>query len=223
MKKAIQPRMKSLISRENRRIKRETGLSLSLLTGKLTDIMALSFVDLGKCGSWAFCCAMASVVGSICAKCFSKRAMEFRPKMRPCFSRNGEIIRNGGNCFRIDPKVKYMRINSHGELSCMDEVLYIFNLALYNPHVTFGFWTKRTNIVQRALELMDCPPNVVLIHSKLMIGDVSEPAPGFHKSFCVVGKEDNTHKITCGARECRKCKKCYDVNNKETIVVERLK
>lgn len=223
MKKAIQPRHRNEIAKFNRKVKRETGLSLSLLTGKLTDFLALSFVDTASgCGSWAFCSMMAAVVGSVCSHCFSRKAMAYRRTMRPCFHRNGELIRKSTPLFKIPRKFKYFRVNSHGELSCRDEVEYIFNLALLNPHVQFGLWTKRTNIVQRVLEDMDCPRNVVLIHSKTMIGDVSEPAEGFHKSFCVVPK-DSPHKIGCGGRECRSCLKCYKRDNGHKVIVERLK
>jgi len=47
------------------------GLTLSNLSGKLSDVPAISFTGEGLNGSKAFCNLMSEVPGSICGKCYS--------------------------------------------------------------------------------------------------------------------------------------------------------
>jgi hypothetical protein len=139
-------------------------------------------------------------------------------------ARNGDLIRSGqAGPFQIPSEYGLFRVISHGELSSVSEVHWIYQLALMNPSVQFGFWTKRKSIVWAADELMDRPKNVVMVYSEAMVGKVLEsPPPGFDKAFCVIGPKQKGHHVNCGDKLCRDCQLCYHKKGAK-IIIERAK
>jgi hypothetical protein len=202
------------------------GLTLSNLSGKLSDVPAISFTGEGLNGSKAFCNLMSEVPGSICGKCYSRQGQTYKPELRASMARNGERIRSAVPTFSLPSWVTMFRINSHGELSDVREVHWVYQMAERNPSVKFALWTKRQCFVWAADEELakfglKRPENVVMIYSEPMIDKVrTVPPPGFDKVFCVIS--DLSVPVNCGAKECRSCRKCY-TKESEAIIVEHLK
>jgi len=180
-----------------------------------------------------FCLRMAqSGKDIICSRCYSiKTTIPNSPNNKRCrnaWKRNGKILSESiipyGELPKIKErivkrnnkqiKVKYVRCSSHGELLNDTHYLNILNIAKKNPTITFVLWSKRVDIIKKHLDKKR--DNVILIYSEPRINCENPKIPdGFDKMFVIyeerVAKRLNID-ITCGAKKCIECLKCYRKN-----------
>ena len=160
-----------------------------------------------------FCKAMQNTAGTICEHCYADAIYE---PSKEAYTKNAEILNNG--ILHVAPIVAslYFRFNSHGELISELEYLNYYIIAAVNPDRTFALWTKRPDIVERVHKMLNLKKlkNMTLVLSSPYVNAEidAEKHPLFDHIFTVYTKEySGAHgvKITCGARKCNSCGRCY--------------
>jgi len=195
-------------------------IKISKMTGKLENIPAINTNTLTN----PFCKRMRKT-DSVCAECYSANMLEtFRASCVPSWESNGVILSDCILPACVLPKVNaaIFRFSAHGELINENHLINIMAICEKNPFTRFALWTKRTNLVQKVLELgYDIPDNLVMVFSNPQIDKIQiAPPENFDIVFNVISdKEDN--RINCGSRKCIDCLVCY--TNSVDCVVEALK
>lgn len=194
-------------------------LKISEMTGKLVNIPALNTNPLSN----PFCIKMQACEGSICSKCYSCSMLKtFRSGCIPAWEGNGKTLSEGPLSSGDIPttNVVFFRFSAHGELLNDIHFLNLCTISKASPRTRFVLWTKRKDIVRR--NRAEVPSNMALIYSNPMIDKVIKKAPkGFHKVFNVVS--EHSSKVNCGGRKCFDCAKCYDPQDKDQCIIEKLK
>jgi len=146
----------------------------------------------------------------------------FRSHCAPAWDENGRILSER----MLEPNdipvinTVYFRYSAHGELINEVHFLNLCAIARANPKTRFVLWTKRKDIVNKHRDMV--PSNMGLIWSNPVIDKVVKKAPkGFHKVFNVVSKGSN--RVNCGGKKCWDCAKCYDIQDKDECIIEKLK
>lgn len=191
-------------------------LRVSKMTGKLAGISAINTSPLDN----PFCLAMSKGGKDlICSRCYSCAMLNgLRKKCRPSWKSNGDILSRAGLAESEIPRIKtaYCRFSAHGELINRTHAENFFAIARANPDITFGFWTKRPELVDVASK----PANVFLIYSSPIINK-SLPLPvGFDRVFTVYTREyakKHNVAINCAGRKCSECLLCYLDNGEKEI------
>jgi len=118
---------------------------------------------------------------------------------------------------------QYIRFNSLGELSGINNLINYYRICETLPGFNFGLWSKRSNIIYKFTN--NKPKNLSLIYSNMFIDDPLMTIPrGFNGVFNVVSYQyciENNIIPSCTGK-CITCLKCYNPNNK-TVVIELLK
>ena len=180
-------------------------------TGKMTGMISLSTSVKDN----PICKIRAQVPGSICEKCFAARQMDYQTGMRDCFARNLEILSTTiiDAWPAIDPeKYPYFRYESFGDLASVIQAINYINLATVNPAVKFAWWTKNPEFIAAAIGAgYKIPRNLVIIQSSCFVNNADTPKYDFIDHIFTVYDKDHTDgvKINCGARNCKKCGRCY--------------
>lgn len=205
--------------RTGKRGEKDMKLKISEMTGKLANIPALNTNPLMN----PFCAKMRECPGSICSKCYSCSMLKtFRSGCAPSWNENGRILSEGPLSPGDIPTTNavFFRFSAHGELLNETHFLNLCTIAKANPRTRFVLWTKRKNIVRR--NRAEVPANMGLIWSNPIIDKAIKKAPkGFHKVFNVVS--EHSSKVNCGGRKCFDCAKCYDHQDKDQCIIEKLK
>lgn len=191
-------------------------LTISEMGGKLEHIPALNTNPLKN----PFCQKMSKIKGTVCSHCYSIRACRsYRSLATVTWDKNASILSREmkDEEFPIVSSVLF-RFNSHGELLGKRHFLNLCEIAKRNPRTTFSLWTKRANIVQENIQ--NVPDNMILVFSGLFVDKIAKRPKHFHKVFNVVSK-DKPH--NCGALSCWGCSKCYELNNGQDNIVEKIK
>ena len=180
------------------------------------------------------CQARCRVRGSICEKCFSLRDCGYKGGLKQKLEKNHEILttqRLDTTPYLFSPS-GYFRIEAFGDLENVTQAINYLNIIKDNKHLRFAWFTKVPEIIGQALKEsgMEKPKNVKIIASSLFV-NVSD-LERFKKLeyvdhvFTVYNagfiKENNIN-ITCGARSCASCGKCYEKKYKEYEIREKLK
>ena len=177
------------------------------------------------------CQKLAQCDGSICQHCFSNQALSYRPNVRKCYERNGEILKNS-----IIPKdqlpfinAKYCRFESHGDLHNATHLENYVNICKKNPHCQFALWSKQYDILLEYFKDHKQPRNLNIIISSILMNDKVDLKQftdiGMRvKSFTVYDKEAAKDvEINCGGRKCKDCLNCYRKYGKVNEIRELLK
>lgn len=192
-------------------------LKISKGAGKMEGICSMNSNPLEN----DFCQKMAKT-DTICKACYSRKSLKsYRKGCGPAWSHNGRVLSEKDHEVSDMPRVnaKIFRVHSHGELINRKHARNLYRLALRNPGVIFGFWTKRRDIVRNCG--MEKPANVVLIYSNPKLDRVMKKVPkGFDKVFNVVSSEE-VAEINCGARSCMDCQRCYSFDTTAVIVEKK--
>jgi len=148
----------------------------------------------------------------------------FRKNCRPSWQKNGELLSSTGLTEKQLPNIKteLCRFSAHGEIINRTHALNLFDIARANPSITFGFFTKRPNLVPTD----ETPDNVVMIYSSTKINETAALPNGFDKVFSVFTEDfarENNIVINCGAKSCDTCRRCYSKTNGITFVNEIIK
>ena len=190
-------------------------IKISKGSGKMADIGSINSSPLNN----PFCLKM-SKTDTVCAACYSIKSLTtYRKNCNKSWSDNGRILSEKEHKVSDMPRLNaaIFRIHSHGELINKTHARNIFRLAKRNPNTTFGFWSKRKDI----LKGMHVPKNVVMIYSNPKLDKVvTRPPAGFHKVFNVV-TDESVAEINCGARDCMSCQRCYSRATTKVIVEKK--
>jgi len=212
---------------QNMTIRTATGIVISKMSGKLQGFYSINTNPFDN----PYCNKMASIPGSICEQCYSRKMLT---TMRKSCNRSWSE-----NAFRISKEVipekllpdlsglqcnGAFRFSSHGEIINENHLINLCNIARKNPDITFGLWTKRVDMIQKHRDQI--PSNVVLIASTRWV-DIAQPSvpDGFDKVFSAYTKpfaEQHTVPINCSGH-CKECMTCYRKNNGVTHINELIK
>ena len=114
----------------------------------------------------------------------------------------------------------YVRFSAHGELINVDHAVNLFQICDSSPNTTFTLWTKRYNIVWRAIEYYKKPKNLILIYSAISLDQKKTLPMHFDKVFIVQAKKND--KTNCFGK-CIDCLKCYTKTDTTTHIYEEIK
>lgn len=194
-------------------------LKISEGSGKLEHINSINTNPLSN----PFCNKMSEIKGTVCSKCYSRRACSsYRKCATTAWDDNAaQLIEHIPETELPIINAAFFRFNSHGELLNDEHFVNLCKIARKNPHCKFTLWTKRKRIVER--HRMYIPRNMILIYStpKIDVITMKYGIPkGFHKVFNVVSKSSK-FPYNCFGR-CIDCLVCYDKET-ESVITERLK
>ena len=208
-------------------IRTTNGIIISKMSGKLAGFYSINTNPLDN----PFCNKMANIPGSICEQCYSRRMLKTLRKLcNKSWSENGFVLSKEVMDAKHLPDLSGLhcngafRFSSHGEIINETHLTNLCTIAARNPGVTFGLWTKRTDMVQKHRDQI--PSNVVLIASTRWV-DIAQPSvpDGFDKIFSVYTKafaERHAIPINCTGH-CKECMLCYRKDNGVTHINELIK
>ena len=191
----------------------------STMSGKLEGIPALNTDTTSN----KYCQAMSKQEDTICASCYSWEMLQtFRKNCVPRFKKNSDFLSHKVHDYDYLPKVKsnLARFNGHGELINKAHLENIFRICENQPKTTFTLWTKKKDMVISALKSRPKPKNMILIYSNKYIDTIAKLPKHFDKTFNNVSFDSD--KINCH-RACIECMMCYDLTDKTTTIVEKVK
>ena len=189
-------------------------------SGKLEGIPSLN----SDTTSNPFCKAMSKKEDLICSSCYSMSMLKtFRKNCVPKFKQVGDYLSKKIHPLEYLPKCKAPvgRFHSHGELLNSTHCINLFNICYGQPKVTFALWTKRKNLVYRAIKEVKKPSNLILIYSNPKLDSVMQSVPKhFDKVFNNVTRDGET--VNCHS-SCIDCMMCYTLGDSTKQIVEVVK
>ena len=195
-------------------------IKYSVMSGKLKGIPALNTSPLNN----KFCKAMSKKKDTICGSCYSINMLKtFRKRADAPFRKYGEFLSSKIHPPEYLPKppnALYVRFSAHGELINVDHAVNLFQICNSSPNTTFTLWTKRYNLVWRAIEYMKKPKNLILIYSAIGLDKKKRLPMHFDKVFIVQTKKND--KTNCFGK-CIDCLKCYTKTDTTTHIYEEIK
>ena len=123
------------------------------------------------------------------------------------------------------------RLEAFGDLMTIIQVYNYFLICRMNSKVQFALWTKNPEFIAKAMQeyRITKPENLVIVYSSSKLNtpenDVLEKYDFIDKAFTVYDTEGiaaDHVKINCGARDCKKCGRCYSKRTGATVS-EKLK
>lgn len=216
-----------------------TGIMFSHnMSGKMEDVLAIST----NCEVNPYCRARHLKGVGICNACYAQAYEKIRYSLRANTTLNAELLTQSIIPWNVIPKIytDIVRIESFGDIANIIQAENYLRMAIVNPDVRFGWWTKNPNFIHKALQKYhngEVPENVQVILSSITLNKEAKVNPKFKyfisKIFTVYTlcwfKENNIDMhsfINCGARSCKECQRCYhdssyNIENKNnTIVVD---
>ena len=171
---------------------------------------------------------------SICFFCFAVSLANARANLAKKLARNTALFTS--KCFAVKdiPIINYekwplVRFESFGDLNNTTQVYNYFLMASVNEKCKFALWTKNPDIIEAAIAEygLTIPKNLVIIYSSPKVNECNKAILSKYefidKVFTVYDKATSeTVNINCGARDCRKCQRCYHLAT-DSIVNEILK
>jgi hypothetical protein len=186
-------------------------------SGKLAGIISINTPT----STNPFCQAMQKK-DSVCKSCYAQRYEKLRPNIVEAFKRNLFLSERELLPQEIPAINKQIaRFASYGELINMMHFINLLRIALANPRTIFTLWTKRYRIVQRVLNVLGKPDNLILIYSSPIVGKVSALPKGFDKVFTAFARGSDMTDINCHG-SCNTCRLCYS-HNDTTFINEIIK
>lgn len=173
-----------------------------------------------------FCLARLKRKIGICAKCFAYAKLKFKKNLAENLRKNYEVLTKEVLPTEALPTfcddVDQCRIESFGDVETVEQAINYINIAIKNPRVWFGWWSKNEGIRSKAIEICGKPHNLVCVYSSPIVNKeitfeelYAKGWKYIDKIFTVYTKEyakDNYIDINCGARACkfgRGCGRCY--------------
>lgn len=187
------------------------------MTGKMDHIPCISTTC--KCNS--YCLERMKHEDLVCFHCFAEK---IRKETESAMRSNFEILNAGiipDDQVPVFVNVKYVRIESFGDIGSVNHALNYIKIIRANPEVIFAWWTKNLGLVDRAFKIAGKPDNVIMVQSAYRL-DKPEPKrfPWVDKVFTVYRKKtvkNDGIKINCGARSCVTCLRCYKKDTDQEI------
>ena len=191
----------------------------STMSGKLEGIPALNTDTTSN----KYCQSMSKKEDTICSDCYSWEMLQtFRKNCVPRFRKNSDYLASKVHDYEYLPKVPSViaRFNGHGELINKAHLENLFRICENQPKTTFTLWTKKKELVVSALGKLTKPSNMILIYSNPYPNTIAKLPTYFDKVFNNVTFDSET--INCH-RKCVECMMCYDLTDKTTTIVEKVK
>lgn len=201
-------------------------------TGKMSGVISISTSVVLN----TRCQARAKDPNSICHFCFAAAMLDQYSDLEKKLARNTEILTSRELSPAEIPVINadkwpLLRFESFGDLNNIVQVYNYFLIAAVNHKQRAALWTKNPDIIAEAMRVygIEKPKNLVIIYSS---PKVNTPAAEIMNKYDFIDKVFTVYdpeyiescgvKINCGARDCRKCGRCY---NKRTgaAVSEKLK
>ena len=201
-------------------------------TGKMTGVISISTsVALN-----ARCQVRAKDPKSICAHCFAAAMLDYYSDLGKKLANNTELLTSRELTPAEIPVINadkwpLLRFESFGDLNNVIQVYNYFLIAAVNHKQRAALWTKNSDIIAEAMRVygIEKPKNLVIIYSS---PKVNKPAAEIPEKYDFIDKvftvydpeyiESCSVKINCGARDCKKCGRCY-TKRTGAAVSEKLK
>ena len=195
-------------------------IHISKMTGKLDGFQAISTNTMTN----EYCVKQnaSGKADNICTKCYSHTMLKtYRKNMAPALERNSVALSTRVIMGEDIPRLNdaYFRLDAHGELINTLHLENLLRIARANPQTTITLWTKRKDIVNKVLDVIPKPSNMILVFSNSKIGTILDQAPKhFDKTFNNVLVNEHTDRQNCTGQKCMDCLKCYTHNDTVAIV-----
>ena len=177
------------------------------MTGKMEGFHSINSNPLDN----PFCNRMASVPGSICSQCYSRRMLgASRKHCGIPWSENNRILSGSVIPEEHIPDLSRLQCNgafrfsSHGEIINENHLVNLLNIARKNPDITFGLWTKRFD----GRNIDEIPDNVVLVASTRLTNIAFPVVPmglRYLASTQSVCRKHGVRSTVTGVSECMIC------------------
>lgn len=229
MKKLNREKLQTIVNEVNEPLYKRFVCDNHTKGDKMENMISCS----SSCTNNAYCRKMSQIKGTVCEKCYSQKTMNCRKAMKSKYEEATEILKTSILSDYDLPtfNAKVARIEAFGELNNTIQAINYINIIRKNPDVNFGWWTKRPNLIARALKEMniDFPENCNVVYSNPYI----DVLPKIQKYSFINGyftvwttKEkatENGCKINCGSMKCFHCLECYDYHDGVFFINELLK
>jgi hypothetical protein len=192
------------------------------MSGKMTNMVSINTSSLNN----NYCVAMAKQNDKICAKCYSNQLLKMYKTADKRFQLNGQYLSSRIHESDYLPRINasVVRFNAYGELINYEHLVNLFNICSKNKTTTFTLWTKRDDLVAKAVRDWGKPKNLILVYSSLNMNVRAAMPKHFNKVFTVYDdKKPASVKINCGKTKCFECMKCYTIGNKTKYINEMVK
>ena len=182
------------------------------------------------------CLKRRNIPGSICEKCYAMTMAKRFDALREKLVKNTEVLTTV-----IIPKkdlpILYsesglFRFEAFGDLINEIQVVNYFNMAAANKGIHCALWTKNLWIIEKAMKEYGIkkPRNLQIIGSSYFI---NKSMAAFYKRYDFIDNVFTVYdkkyaaahniNITCGARACATCRKCYTGKHNNYEINELLK
>lgn len=204
------------------------------MTGKMEGIPSIST----SCLENPRCIARMKNGEAVCAHCFAEATLNRFKGAGLNAASNYRLLNSEVLPLEMLPRfrnVAIVRIESFGDVASVTQVINYINIVKVNPRVMFAAWTKNADLWNAAIKEVGKPRNLSLVYSSFKLNKpaeareyfTSDGANNFDHIFTVFDKETAAGYgkgfITCGARDCATCRRCYQKRAKDFSVREQLK
>ena len=224
--KAQKDILKAAIDRQEERIKRQLE--------KPEESRNHEILEDAKTERKALIKAINKIKVLVCAYCFANTTIERRPSVEDALQRNTEILTKR----LLDPEEipffnrVFFRFESFGDLHNAIQAQNYITIAARNTHCNFAWWTKRPQLIKKAMENMGIeklPENIIVIFSSYYVNHINTEISGKYDFIKVIFtvfdkyylEEHPEITIHCGSRQCMGCLKCY-TRRQEVIYINEL-
>lgn len=220
--------------------KRVESINQTEHEGKMKFVPSIST----SCRRNKFCLARMKEKLNVCVECFANALIGIRKELDAALVKNADVltdhlftdeeaatvkIKFTKKMLEGNPK-KRTRIESFGDVSCLTQARNYIRIIRANPDCNFAIWSKNWFIWAVAFEMDGKPENCTYVHSSLQTNVPDEVperiAPWVDHVFTVYEGEyaaTNGIETNCAAESCARCGRCYEKNQKDFWVNEKLR
>ena len=200
-------------------------VKVSNMNGKLEELQAIST----NTRSNQFCIDMKKVKKDnwICSKCYSWETLDIGvyKQLEPALQHNSDVLAfaplEPEQMPKFKRKTKFVRLSAHGDLINEQHLENYITIVNANPHLYFGLWSKRADIVKRYFSNNPIPKNLQLVYSNPVVNKImNKPPIPFHRTFNNVSHKGYLE--NCTGQKCKDCLLCY-TDSKVNVIVEKVK
>lgn len=212
----------------------QEGLQEAVCTdhaGKMTGIASISTSPSEN----PYCAMRAKNPDLICHECYAAALEAMRKGLAEKLRRATTLLTAAAYPVDLQPVFPAgpARIEAFGDVARINQAVNYIRIARRNPWTTFAAWTKNPWIWDRAFQYDGGKPsNLIMIVSSPRKGDrlpesVVDRFPWIDHIFTVwesvAAATAAGVRITCGGRSCKKCRRCYSLDQHDLFVDEVLK
>lgn len=187
--------------------------------GKMQHLWALNTSMLVN----PLCKKMSKNKNYVCSQCYAKQMLSYRLTCQKRYERNFKALTS--KILEYVPDLEnemvqatlLFRFEEFGDICNEVQALNYLLIAIANPSVKFGWWTKHINIIDAVLRKfgLSIPDNLSIVASSLQINKVSTHYKKYdfidHIFTVYTGEYCDNHEqeTNCSASSCYSCQRCY--------------